>query len=75
MVPAHGDMTHVRIHNVNTGKRIEAVIATPDREVTYDGDASIVAFNDLSRQHQSPFETCGMLMPNSASCPRIMFTS
>jgi 2-methylaconitate cis-trans-isomerase PrpF len=41
LVPAHGDMTHVRIHNVNTGKRIEAVIATPDREVTYDGDASI----------------------------------
>jgi 2-methylaconitate cis-trans-isomerase PrpF len=41
LVPAHGDMARVRIHNVNTGKRIEAVIATPDREVTYDCDASI----------------------------------
>jgi hypothetical protein len=41
LVPAHGNITRVRIHNVNTGKRIEAVIATPDGAVTYDGDASI----------------------------------
>lgn len=37
---AHGT-TRVRIHNVNTGKRIEAVVATPGGMVTYDGDARI----------------------------------
>ena len=34
-------MTRVRIFNVNTGKLIEAKVATPGRQVVYDGDASI----------------------------------
>jgi 2-methylaconitate cis-trans-isomerase PrpF len=37
---AHG-ATLVRIHNVNTGKLIEARIATPDGRVAYDGDTAI----------------------------------
>src|SRR5262249_58495618 len=30
----------VRLHNVNTGKLIEARVAPPDGRVTYDGDAA-----------------------------------
>src|ERR1700739_4736045 len=41
LVPASDGTTLVRIHNVNTGKLIEARIATPDGHVTYDGDAAI----------------------------------
>ena len=33
--------TRVRIHNVNTGALIEAVVQTPDGTVTYDGGARI----------------------------------
>jgi len=41
LIPATSGTTRVRIHNVNTGKRIEAVVATPDGVVTYDGDVRI----------------------------------
>lgn len=41
LVRAAPDVTRVRIHNVNTGKLIEACIETPDGEVVYDGDTSI----------------------------------
>jgi 2-methylaconitate cis-trans-isomerase PrpF len=41
LVAAGDGTTLVRIHNVNTGKLIEARIATPDGHVTYDGDAAI----------------------------------
>src|SRR5262249_12624234 len=41
LVPATDGTTLVRIHNVNTGKLIEARIATPGGHVTYDGDAAI----------------------------------
>jgi hypothetical protein len=41
LVPATDGATLVRIHNVNTGKLIEARIATPGGRVTYDGDTAI----------------------------------
>jgi len=41
MVSAQEGITRVRIFNVNTGKLIEAKIATPGRKVVYDGDVSI----------------------------------
>lgn len=41
LVPATDGTTRVRIHNVNTGKLIVAVVATPGGKVTYDGDVSI----------------------------------
>lgn len=41
LVAAVGAMTRVRIHNVNTGKLIEAEVPTPDGQVAYLGDASI----------------------------------
>src|SRR5258708_36070242 len=41
LVTAGVGVTIVRIHNKNTGKIIEARVATPDRRVTYDGDGAI----------------------------------
>ncbi|WHA44025.1 4-oxalomesaconate tautomerase [Agrobacterium larrymoorei] len=41
LTPVRGDTTLVRIHNVNTGKLIEAEVPTPGGTVAYLGDASI----------------------------------
>ena len=41
MIAATAPETRVRIHNVNTGKLIEAIVQTPGGTVTYDGDAAI----------------------------------
>lgn len=41
LVAAASDHTHVRIHNVNTGKLIDAMVATPGGRVTYEGEARI----------------------------------
>jgi 2-methylaconitate cis-trans-isomerase PrpF len=41
LVPANDGETRVRIHAVNTGALVEAVIQTPDRQVRYDGDVAI----------------------------------
>ena len=41
LVKAATGATRVRIHNVNTGKLIEAEVPTPDGRVAYMGDASI----------------------------------
>jgi 2-methylaconitate cis-trans-isomerase PrpF len=38
---AGGDVSTVKIHNVNTGKRIEARIQTPGGRVRYDGSTAI----------------------------------
>jgi len=41
LVPACGDETRVRIHAVNTGAMVEAIVQTPGGQVTYEGDAAI----------------------------------
>lgn len=41
LVRAGGDISTVKIHNVNTGKRIEARIQTPCGRVRYDGSTAI----------------------------------
>lgn len=41
LVPAANGVTVVRIHNVNTGKLIEARIQTPGGQVAYEGEAVI----------------------------------
>ena len=41
MVPAAEGTTRVRVYNVNTGARIEAIVQTPGKRVCYDGNASI----------------------------------
>ncbi|KQP49220.1 4-oxalomesaconate tautomerase [Pseudorhodoferax sp. Leaf274] len=41
LVPAQDGSTKVRVHNVNTGARIDVTVRTPGRRVTYEGDARI----------------------------------
>ena len=41
LVPVNGEQTTIRVHNVNTGTIIEAVIETPGGTVLYQGDAAI----------------------------------
>jgi len=41
LVPAADGVTRVRVFNVNTSKIIELAVRTPDRKVTYIGDAAI----------------------------------
>jgi 2-methylaconitate cis-trans-isomerase PrpF len=41
LVPPQEGETPVRIHNVNTDSVVEAIVRTPGRRVTYEGDASI----------------------------------
>ncbi|UVC17122.1 4-oxalomesaconate tautomerase [Mesorhizobium onobrychidis] len=41
LVPVQGPTTLIRIHNVNTGKLIEAEVPTPNGSVSYLGDAAI----------------------------------
>jgi 2-methylaconitate cis-trans-isomerase PrpF len=41
LVAPQGDTTTVRIHNVNTGARIDALVQTPSGRVTYEGATSI----------------------------------
>ncbi|MGH8815018.1 MAG: PrpF domain-containing protein, partial [Achromobacter pestifer] len=41
LVPARHGVTPVRVHNVNTGAVIEAVVQTPGGRLTYEGDARI----------------------------------
>ncbi|HXF66930.1 MAG TPA: 4-oxalomesaconate tautomerase [Burkholderiales bacterium] len=41
LVPAREGETAVRIHNVNTDSLVEAIVQTPGRQVTYEGDTAI----------------------------------
>lgn len=41
LVPAKDGETPVRIFNVNTQSLVEAIVQTPGRQVTYEGDAAI----------------------------------
>ena len=41
LIPAQDGTTTVRIHNVNTGAKVEATVCTPGGKLTYDGDARI----------------------------------
>lgn len=41
LIPATDPETRVRIHNVNTGKLIEAIVQTPGGAVTYEGTTTI----------------------------------
>lgn len=41
LVPAKGDVTRVRIHAVNTGAMVEAIVQTPGGRVEYAGETAI----------------------------------
>jgi 4-oxalomesaconate tautomerase len=41
LIAPQGDVTRVKIHSVNTGAKVEAVVSTPEGAVRYDGTAAI----------------------------------
>lgn len=41
LIVPKGDVTRIRIHSVNTGAKVEAVIQTPGGQVEYEGSASV----------------------------------
>jgi 4-oxalomesaconate tautomerase len=41
LIAPQGDVTRIRVHSVNTGAKVEAIVRTPNGEVTYEGDAAI----------------------------------
>jgi 2-methylaconitate cis-trans-isomerase PrpF len=72
---AHGT-TRVRIHNVNTGKLIEATVATPDGRVTYDGHARIDGVPGTAAPVELAFPDAagartGHLLPTGRAAERI----
>ncbi len=45
LVPAQDGETRVRIHSINTGALVEAIVQTPGRRVEYEGNAAIDGVN------------------------------
>jgi 4-oxalomesaconate tautomerase len=41
LIVPQGDVTRIRVHSVNTGAKVEAVVRTPDGAVSYEGEAAI----------------------------------
>jgi 2-methylaconitate cis-trans-isomerase PrpF len=76
LVEAADGATLVRIHNVNTGKLIEARIATPDGRVTYEGDTAIDGVPGAAAPVYLAFldaagSKTGALLPSGAATDRI----
>lgn len=76
LVPAADGLTRVRIHNVNTGKLIEARVVTPGGRVTYEGDASIDGVPGTASPIRLAFLNAagaktGRLLPTGAPVERI----
>ncbi|MFC5356809.1 4-oxalomesaconate tautomerase [Azospirillum himalayense] len=77
LVPATDGVTVVRIHNVNTGKLIEARVQTPDGRVTYEGGAVIDGVPGTAAPIHLAFldaagANTGRLLPTGAPVDRII---
>lgn len=76
LVAGAADRTQVRIHNVNTGKLIDATVSTPGGKVTYEGEARIdgvpgtAAPIELSFPNAAGART-GRLLPTARPVDRI----
>ena len=71
LVTAGGDETRVRIFDVNTGSRIEAIVQTPGGTVTYAGDERIDGVPGTAALIMLNFtdvvgSRCGALLPTGA---------
>lgn len=68
LIAPQGDETRVRIHSVNTGAKVEAVIRTPGGQVEYAGDAAIDGVPGTAAPVYLNFmdvvgSVCGSLLP------------
>ncbi len=71
-VPPAGKVTPVRIHMVNTGALATAHVATPDGQVSYEGDARIDGVPGSAAAIPIEFldvagSSCGALLPTGAA--------
>ena len=41
LIAPQGDVTRIRVHSVNTGAKVEAIVRTPEGAVSYEGEAAI----------------------------------
>jgi 2-methylaconitate cis-trans-isomerase PrpF len=76
LVPASDGETRLRIHNVNTGKLIDARIATPGGRVVYEGRTSIDGVPGTAASIRLAFfdaagAATGRLLPTGAAAERI----
>ena len=76
MIVATAPETRVRIHNVNTGKLIEAIVQTPDGTVTYDGITAIDGVPGTAAPIRLAFldaagSKTGCLLPTGRVCDQI----
>jgi len=76
IIPASAPETTVRIHNVNTGKLIEAVVQTPGGMVTYEGSTAIDGVPGTAAPIRLAFldaagAKTGHLLPTGRICDRI----
>ena len=72
LVAPTGDETRVRIYDVNTGSRVEAIVQTPDGVVTYAGDERIDGVPGTASPIVLNFSDvvgsrCGALLPTGAA--------
>jgi len=76
LVAAQPGATTVRVHNVNTGARIDVAVQTPDGQVTYDGDCRIAGVAEPAAPIYLSFldawgATTGKLFPTGRRIDRI----
>lgn len=76
LVAADAPETRVRIHNVNTGKLIEAIVQTPGGAVVYDGPVAIAGVPGTGAPIRLGFldaagSKTGRLLPTGAARDRI----
>lgn len=72
LVAPQGDVTRVRIHSVNTGAKVEAVVQTPGGLVNYEGSAAIDGVPGTAAPVFLNFmdvvgSVCGSLLPTGQS--------
>lgn len=72
LVAARDGVTTVRIHNVNTGKLIDAAVSTPGARVTFEGDCRIDGVPDAAAPVRLTFldaagSKTGKLLPTGAA--------
>ncbi len=68
LIVPQGDVTRVRIHSVNTGAKVEAVVQTPGGRVEYEGSAAIDGVPGTAAPVYLNFmdvvgSVCGSLLP------------
>lgn len=73
--PQDGE-TRVSIYMENTGQIAVATVLTPDKQVTYNGDASIDGVPDTAAPVTLEFKdtagsTCGALLPTGNACDQV----